>query len=758
MAWFDNDPIIEDEPKATRGDWWKSDPLIAEEPSDTFAQDALFPRIPAAHTLLQPSATEPPSDTLRDVLNFPGKVLGAASGVFHPGGPVLHWPTNEEVERPLVGPTVSRIALGIASGGLSESAREAQRQFPQSTAAQIAGGVTEGMTNAVGGVSSTSNIAMLPLGAGRTASKVLAGVFAAQAARHFPEQWKAFNETEDAGEKSRIATEILVGLGLPVAAFLHGGAKPTQEVANLQAVPMVRETQAPSGESLTNTPAEMLREGPPSAEDAKGLPISRPVTQRFVQPEGNPVVPESETTAAITRDALAWRNELLQEGQKLGEQARLMGQMGQRIPKPLADRIAEINAELARGFQPKPQEHYELRGETSDAPIETEHVAAQSESPSTPQSRVRSTTAPFGESVRSESVPSPEVATPVREADIPSVPRPEPVVETTSKEISRPEISTPEVESATGKTVRLYHGGSAEQAGRDFTTSYEYAKGYADKAVGDGKVWYVDVPEGLLKTHDEYGQPMSRVIVPDEIADQAKVFGQEASTANPVQEAPTPETTTGVANRVLKAEAEAGKIEPVEPGEGMSWQEMVDLGREKLNAGADPQMIARRFQRNGRISAEDFAVVRAERERLAGETMAAENAVRQNPNDVNARNNYNAVRQTETEWVRNVVQPAKTATSDIFRGMQGEAPIDPTTFAGLRRAVLDIHGRDVAPNEVQTLSAISERTRRAVAESSESLQRAATAVENTLGRKVKPRSIEELREHLANRIRELTPC
>lgn len=75
-------------------------------------------------------------------------------------------------------------------------------------------------------------------------------------------------------------------------------------------------------------------------------------------------------------------------------------------------------------------------------------------------------------------------------------------------------------------TVRLYHGSAEgmEQAGRDFTTDRQYASDYAAKASPEtgGRVWYVDVPEGVVKTHDEYGQPMSRVVVPDEIANQAK--------------------------------------------------------------------------------------------------------------------------------------------------------------------------------------------------------------------------------------------
>lgn len=107
--------------------------------------------------------------------------------------------------------------------------------------------------------------------------------------------------------------------------------------------------------------------------------------------------------------------------------------------------------------------------------------------------------------------------------------------------------------------VRLYHGGgeAAGEAGRDFTTSKQYAEDYAAKAEADGQgkatVWSVDIPEGSLKTHDETGQPMTRVVVPDEVRNQASPVSEAATeyglliTQKPAAETPptVSETTTG---------------------------------------------------------------------------------------------------------------------------------------------------------------------------------------------------------------------
>lgn len=97
--------------------------------------------------------------------------------------------------------------------------------------------------------------------------------------------------------------------------------------------------------------------------------------------------------------------------------------------------------------------------------------------------------------------------------------------------------------------VRLYHGSSSDspQAGRDFTTSRQYAEDYAAKAegTGAGKLWSVDVPEGSLKTHDEYGQPMTRVVVPDEVANQATPVTPPDTGAPPVAAKLLPGETQG---------------------------------------------------------------------------------------------------------------------------------------------------------------------------------------------------------------------
>lgn len=233
---------------------------------------------------------------------------------------------------------------------------------------------------------------------------------------------------------------------------------------------------------------------------------------------------------------------------------------------------------------------------------------------------------------------------------------------------------------------------------------------------------------------------------------KASLYREAAETAEA-----NPQETTGVANRILTEEAKAGKIDEIAAGEGMTWKEMVDLGREKLNQGADPLEIARRFQRNKRISPTDFAVLRAERERLAIESNKAAQAVRDNPNNAAAKQALTDARKAETSWIRDVVQPAKTSTSDIFRGMQGEAPIDATTFEGLRRAVVDIKGKEPNVVEASNLERRVSKVKKAQEVEARATEQLGKEIDRQLPKTRVP-TLDELRSEMERMTQELAPC
>lgn len=308
-------------------------------------------------------------------MKLPGKLAIANTRAMTGQG--LSWPTDEEVSAPLIKPEWIQRAIEAEGTDFVTKEGESDTALPK-----VIQGIGKGIGTAATGLTSPENLALLPLGAGKTAAKLLATVFAAKAAEQMPEQWKAFNATDDPGEKAEIATTVIAGLVPALAPLLHGGGK-------VKAGEVPKETGQIHSEAVTRSAEEFLgpdvqpippnarplgatsefgleQEGPPTATEAKGLPIAKSVTQRYQTPEGAPIEPEGASTAQITRDALAWRKELLDEGARLGEQLRTMQEAGHPAPRPLRDRIAEINAELQGGYQPPKEPTYELKGDTED--------------------------------------------------------------------------------------------------------------------------------------------------------------------------------------------------------------------------------------------------------------------------------------------------------------------------------------------------------------------------------------------------------
>lgn len=213
-------------------------------------------------------------------------------------------------------------------------------------------------------------------------------------------------------------------------------------------------------------------------------------------------------------------------------------------------------------------------------------------------------------------------------------------------------------------TVRLYHGAAegVEQAGRDFTTDLQYAKDYAFKASGEkGQVWYVDVPEGVLKTHDETGQPMTRVVVPDEIADQAKPLIHE--TVAPTTAAPE---GTGIANKYLTEVygdeapvATTGKGPGAWKNEGIS---RLDNYQKSGDARNDPYAVLTNL-RQGKVPMNqvpsDVSLLRAEHQRLVEDARNAEGTPE-----------YAAKSQAALNMATAIKEVAHGPASDVFRALQ----------------------------------------------------------------------------------------
>jgi hypothetical protein len=215
-------------------------------------------------------------------------------------------------------------------------------------------------------------------------------------------------------------------------------------------------------------------------------------------------------------------------------------------------------------------------------------------------------------------------------------------------------------------------------------------------------------------------------------------------------------STTGIAQRVHDVRASEGRQGEILPGEGVTSEDMVNRGRELLNAGADPEKIIAGVSAGSAVTGDQMAVLRARHEQFSNATDQAADALRKTPNDPVAKQAYENAFKAETNFAQHI-KPAATEWHKVGQSMQGETDIQTGTFTGLRRAFHAITGRDVTPREavkldntatkVQKANSAVEKTK---ADFSEVVK---TATKNTL-----PKTAAELRAHFAEKFKAMLPC
>ena len=168
--------------------------------------------------------------------------------------------------------------------------------------------------------------------------------------------------------------------------------------------------------------------------------------------------------------------------------------------------------------------------------------------------------------------------------------------------------------------------------------------------------------------------------------------------------------TTGISHATqTERTSETKQAEPLR-GEGLSAEEAIQLGRDLIKKGADPEQVAADFKKNGTISAELLSIVRAKHEDLVRETNRAEDLYGENSSA------YKNAATKETEWYDNVVRPMKTEWHKIGKVQQGEVDIDTGTFAGIRRSFNQEHGGEMSPKQVAEAKQLVDTNQKLAAE------------------------------------------
>lgn len=216
------------------------------------------------------------------------------------------------------------------------------------------------------------------------------------------------------------------------------------------------------------------------------------------------------------------------------------------------------------------------------------------------------------------------------------------------------------------------------------------------------------------------------------------------------------QSTTGIAQRVNEARTEAGRTGEIQPGEGVSAEEMVNRGRELLKGGADPEAIIAGVSEGKAVTGDEMAVLRARREELSRVSDQAADDLRKNPNDPVLKQAADDAFKAETDFAQRI-KPAATEWHRVGEAMQGETEVQTGTFTGLRRAFVERTGRDVTPKESVTLEKTAERVKKANTE----VDQATSAFSEVVKKETEttlPKSAEELRNHFAEKFKKMLIC
>lgn len=153
----------------------------------------------------------------------------------------------------------------------------------------------------------------------------------------------------------------------------------------------------------------------------------------------------------------------------------------------------------------------------------------------------------------------------------------------------------------------------------------------------------------------------------------------------------------GIAERVREERAKAGQVEHIDPGEGMSAQQTIDMGRDIIRR--DPQAgerIMAQFEADPekRISTAGIAVARAHGESLAaGARKIEEEFGTESPE-------YRQARAFLSDW-DNRVKAMQTEWSKQGQAQQGETDIDTGSFTGLDRGYQQMSGGKTIPKPLK---------------------------------------------------------
>lgn len=588
-----------------------------------------------------------------------------------------------------------RTQAAIMTGGGSELTRALPGVGP------IQQGIEEGVSGGAASMTSPQNLSLLATGAlGKTAQIVLAAGFEAQAIKSAPDQWKAYSEATDPKEKAKILTEMALGLGVPLAAAGH---------ISLGKSPGAQEKLVPaSPEADVST---QLRTTPPAIETQPLSPVPEtvapaPIENRSSQPQ--PTLSDAQRLELIRQQrpssiSSTQQTPTLQQRMVDWELGNEADRKTQNVHL-MAERL--YNEALAKSSGPNINR--ELDAEIS---IAREKMLAQTITPDKEILQAYD----LAHQMASQMVEA-------RHGSMVSENRPTKYVD--YEAASRGVTSPPSVTSVTQSEEA---GAAAKPTPATSTISAAPERTTPKTTIDQPQ----DVPQVTTKPMQTPG-----------LSDTAGgVTGDEPHVSS-------------IANRFVQERVARGEVGEIAPGQGYSTADLIQRGL-KMSPEEINQHVSDLMQGGGDPIRQGEAV-RAEEARLSERSNQLSRAAEANLGNIQAQLAADNAFKDLTDFHNGPVARVKQNWHAQGMGMQGEIPVDLSTFNGLREQWLRDIGKAPPKSVEPTLRRTARNVARSVAEENSAMSRLGQEIEKaTRGRKLP--NADEVR----NRIRErlgLEPC
>lgn len=231
-------------------------------------------------------------------------------------------------------------------------------------------------------------------------------------------------------------------------------------------------------------------------------------------------------------------------------------------------------------------------------------------------------------------------------------------------------------------------------------------------------------------------------------------FNQEGYTAiEPKVTGDDPHVST-IANRFVKERAAKGQVGEISPGQGYSVRDLAERGL-KMSPEEVNQHVSDMMQGGGDPVLQ-AAAIRGEEARLSERSAQLSRALEADPKNTEARLAADNAFKDLTDFHNGPVAQLKQNWANQGRAMQGEIPVDLSTFNGLREQWLRDTGKPPPANVEATLQRTAQNVAKAVTEENSVRSRLAQEVEKVTSRRKFP-TADEVRDSIRERMG-LEPC